>query len=277
MDYRTPVKQMNIYSRRYSNASTNSQRSQLSSLFPDNRHLSHVSKISETRYQHTPPHTETQISENSFESGFKNLGFSLKSIFPDSAYSETKTKTKKRHQRGLSQPPVCTNQGQVLQESNKNHLSPRDDGFKNIHNYLYGFDKQNKVKQISILPDENTYGAHRIHSHTRHASDADSVLYKEPDCKESLIEKMPITVSTYNPFFTEEKDLKSLGPVVCTTFCDMCKIETHTVLDFDEKDVPRTILQVVSNIFACCNTGPAWLNDRRVHKCFRCNNVVGVL
>ncbi|CAG9314743.1 unnamed protein product [Blepharisma stoltei] len=276
MNFITPPKNQTELSRRYSNASTNSQRSNQSNIFPDARCGTHTSKISETRYQHTPSIADMQISENNSFDSHHSLGFSLKSIFPDSVNYDIRSS--KKHQRGLSQPPTVLNPALLLLDKYSKNGLGLNKSFSSIHKMFYGKENYKKQKQVSVLTNEASFKEIKNTSHCRHASDADSVLYMEPDSKEIETENLPITVSTYNPFTTEEnkeKTMRILGTKPCTAYCENCQMDVHTNIEFDsKKDIPRPFLTFFSSIFACCATEPSWLG-KRVHRCYKCSEVVG--
>ena len=65
--------------------------------------------------------------------------------------------------------------------------------------------------------------------------------------------------------------LPKLGTLPCTAYCQNCRHDVHTKLDFTQDT--GTLVKLISNVFACCNV-PVWIGKMRVHKCVVCSMVI---
>ncbi|CAG9321905.1 unnamed protein product [Blepharisma stoltei] len=173
----------------------------------------------------------------------------------------------------------------------------------------------NSTRNTSKVPSEDGWSnpGSRNQSpkyHTRHISDADSVIYmgfgddltnsrtfgNQIEIKKSNViineeitvvsknirelvqndenaEENPVSLMKKSRQSYERNPLPVLGNTPSSVYCTFCKTYVHTKIDFLSGKVPGPLLRMVSSVFACCQI-PSWLNTMRVHRCPNCTLVL---
>lgn len=125
--------------------------------------------------------------------------------------------------------------------------------------------------------------------HTHNLSDADSVVYLDPGDNMSLnttlrqkytdhkheFQLSMVETASGSILSTEKpkKDLECFGNNATTAYCRYCKVDVHTIVDFNSSYNSK-FLKAISSVVACCNY-PNWFAAYRVHKCPVCSLVLG--
>ncbi|CAG9314746.1 unnamed protein product [Blepharisma stoltei] len=77
-------------------------------------------------------------------------------------------------------------------------------------------------------------------------------------------------------FVYERKIIPKFGLMPCTAYCKNCFKDIHTEISFTGSRIEIFFLKITSNVFACCE-GPMWLNQKKVHICPQCHQVLAKL
>mmetsp|Transcript_15105 Transcript_15105/g.21971 ORF Transcript_15105/g.21971 Transcript_15105/m.21971 type:complete len:303 (+) Transcript_15105:72-980(+) len=287
-----------------SNLSYGAHRTFSECIFSTSEHKRHRSRLSERRY--TPSHDSSFCATKENEPEEVKSGKLL--TFTNEAPPPAHHRRNSSHQRkpSIYLPSGLTHHQILLQISQPKKSSLKEPHSKKNSKIVSFCSEVENLE--SRQPSTQPQSPKIQNQHVRNASDADSVIYMGPDEEKKIQELYEDSLETYNSQILSEKNspklqecsprnvlkennsqndpvrgsrsigsvrgsLPVLGMTPCSAYCNYCKQQVHTKVEYQNPKLPSPFLTILSNIFTCCQA-PNWLSTHRVHACPNCNLVI---
>lgn len=238
----------------HSRSSTNSTTTQNSNLYSPSK----TSKLNASK------HKKPRISEISLDMHMSldiedNFEFPLKSIFPATYHF---SKTKKKHRRVYSSPHDFVPSNFLFSNIRKRQINSID---RSVSPHLVDH-KEELISEINDVPTFNSLRRNILQCQI-------NVDLTESACKTEV--KSNLEIGHQKAYFNDENKLPVLGSNPCTTYCEYCKVEVHTIVIIRNNSMIITnLMEFMNSLFGCCSNSN-WMNKMRYHRCSNCGTVLG--